>query len=154
MQTALEPGALAHIIGNMREWDRREIFATRTDDCEVRLLEDVMNTGAVSWLAWSDVEPVAAYGCAPLWSGVWSMWLFATDKFHNIGIGVTRHIIRDIVPAMWRGGAHRLECLSMEGHVEAQRWLETIGASREFDQPLRGKGRGGENFYSYIWERG
>ena len=52
---------------------------------------------------------------------------------------------------LWEGGAHRLECRSMEGHVEAQRWLETIGATRE--ATLHGYGREGEDFHVYTWEK-
>lgn len=148
--TPLEPMALSHIIGNLRAWDRREVFATRADDCEDSLLADAMSTGLVSWIGWNDVEPIAAFGCMPLWRGVWSMWLFATDKFDTIGMGVTKMIVRDIVPSMWRGGAHRLECKSMEGHVSAQRWLESIGARRECTHARFG--RDGEDFHVYTWE--
>ena len=149
--TPLEPMALSHIIGNLREWDRREVFATRADDCEDALLDDAMASGDVSWIAWDGREPVAAFGCMPLWRGVWSMWLFATDNFHKIGISVTKTIVRDIVPALWNGGAHRLECKSMEGHVQAQRWLETIGAKRECTHV--NFGREGQDFHVYTWER-
>jgi hypothetical protein len=64
---------------------------------------------------------------------------------------VTKLIVRDIVPMMWDGGARRLECRSMEGHVEAQRWLETIGARRE--ATLKAYGREGEDFHVYTWEK-
>jgi hypothetical protein len=142
-------GAL-HVISNMREWDRREIFATRTEDDDIRLLEDVLALPAPAWMA-SKGEPIALFGCVPLWPGVWSMWFFATDNLHQIGIGVTRVIIKAIVPMLWEGGAHRLECRSMEGHTQAQDWLEVIGARRECT--LRRFGREGEDFHVYVWEK-
>lgn len=150
--TDLDRDAVAHVIANMREWDRKEIFATRLDsDTGEGLLDDVFRTGPVSWLAWHEGTPVAAYGCSPLWRGVWSMWMFATDDFHKIGLGMTKMVTRAIVPMLWEHGAHRLECKSMEGHVEAHRWLEVIGARREATHPLYG--RDGETFHTYVWEK-
>ena len=152
LSTLVQP-ALEYVVANMREWDRREIFATRMPGREAEsLCEAVMAAGPVSWIGYYDDEPVTAFGCAPMWPGVWSMWLFATDKFQKIGMGVTKLAIRHIVPMLWEGGAHRLQCHSMEGHVEAQRWLEVIGARRE--TTLRNYGRDGQDFHVYAWERG
>jgi hypothetical protein len=142
---------VAHVARNMREWDRREIYATRWDDNSESLAYEVMQTGEVRWVAGLE-EPIAAFGCAPMWPGCWSMWLFAADDFHRIGLSVTRLVTRSIVPMLWDGGAHRLECRSMEGHVDAQRWLSTIGAERE--ATLKGFGRDGQDFHIYTWARG
>lgn len=152
----LEPlsrGPLLHVAENMREWDRREIFATRGDDDVGALVDGAMACGPVSWLAGHRLyrEPIAAFGCAPLWPGVWSMWFFATNNLRTIGLSTTRLIVRDIIPMLWREGAHRLECRSMEGHVEAQDWLATLGAKREGTLKAYGKGR--EDFHVYVWER-
>lgn len=148
--TALDPGALAHIVAHMREWDRREIFATRASDDNHAFVQEVLATGPVSWIAGKDV-PIAAFGCMPMWKGVWSMWMFATDDIRQIGLGMTKIIVQSIIPSLWNAGAHRLECRSMEGHVDAQRWLGTIGAERE--ATLRGYGREGEDFHIYRWGR-
>ena len=104
--------AVAYVAERMREWDRREIFATRFDDNVEDFVRLVMATGPVSWVAGVD-QPIAVFGCAPMWPGVWSMWFFATDEISEIGISVTRMIIRGILPMRWESGAHRLECKSM-----------------------------------------
>lgn len=52
---------------------------------------------------------------------------------------------------MWSNGAHRLECRSMDGHTEAQAWLECLGAHRE--GTLKAYGSGGEDFHCYVWRR-
>lgn len=143
-----EAANLLHVADRMREWDRREVFATMWEDDTGALVRYLLSFGQVRWVVGLD-EPIAAFGCAPLWPGCWSMWLFATDDFHRIGLGVTRMVIRSIVPMLWGGGARRLECRSMEGHVDAQRWLCTIGASRE--ATLRSYGKGGEDFHVYTW---
>jgi hypothetical protein len=143
------PGLVASVAANMREWDRREIFATRHDSSVAQLAEDALACGPVSWVAGQGDTPIAAFGCAPMWRGVWSMWLFATDDFGRIGISVTKLVVRSIIPMMFDAGAHRLEARSMEGHVDAQRWLEVIGAKRE--ATLRGYGRDGDTFHVYAW---
>lgn len=143
------PELVLEVAHNMREWDRREIFATRTDDdCDL-LAEAALGCGEISWVAGLD-RPIAAFGCAPMWHGVWSMWLFATDEFGRIGISVTKLITRTIVPMMIDAGAHRLEARSMEGHTDAQRWLEVIGAKREAS--LSRYGRDGQDFHIYTWD--
>lgn len=144
------PDLLLDVVRNMREWDRREIYATRFDDDPHKVVADVLAFGQVSWLAGLGDRPIAAFGCAPMWRGVWSMWLFATDDFQQIGLSVTKLIVRSIVPMLFDAGAHRLEARSMEGHVEAQRWLELIGASRECS--LKGYGRDGQDFHVYTWQ--
>lgn len=143
-------GALPHIVENMREWDRREISAMRIGGSLLAVPTECIRLGEIAWVA-GDERPIAAFGCAPLWEGVWSMWLFATDEFNKIGIFVTRFVLRAIIPQLWASGAHRLECRSMEGHEDAQRWLELIGAKRE--GTLFEYGRGREDFHVYAWRR-
>lgn len=145
-------GLALYVIERMREWDRREIFALRYDDDDMAFLRAVIATGDVGWIAGQETEPIAVFGCAPMWPGVWSMWFFATDNLRQIGLSVTKLVKRVIVPALIRDGAHRLECRSMEGHIDAQDWLETIGARRE--ATLKAFGRAGEDFHVYTWDCG
>ena len=142
------PELLAPVIANMREWDRREIFATLDGD-DADLAEAVGGAGPVTWVAGKGDQPIAVFGCRPMWPGVWSMWFFATDEIDNIGLAVTKVIKNGIVPMLFAEGAHRLECRSMKGHTEAQRWLTVLGAKRE--GRLKAFGRGREDFYTYVW---
>src|SRR3546814_8852990 len=66
-----------------------------------------------------------------MWPGVWSMFMFATNEISNIGLGLTKFVARRMIPGLLDQGAHRLEARSMDGHVDAQSWLETFGAARE-----------------------
>lgn len=143
------PELVHPIVANMRAADRSEVFATRDNDLESLLVHEIIESGTVGWVAGLDT-PIAAFGCTPLWPGVWSMWLMATDDFGRIGISMTKLVARSIVPMLFDGGAHRLEARSMEGHTHAQRWLEMIGASRE--GTLKGYGRQREDFHVYAWE--
>lgn len=145
------PDHVLAVARAMREADRQEIFATRLGDDPEALAAEMLATGPVAWVAGLDEEPIAAFGCAPMWEGVWSMWLMATDDFHHIGLSVTKLVTRYIVPMLFDAGAHRLEARSMEGHDDAQRWLEVIGAQRE--ATLKGYGREGQDFHVYTWGR-
>src|SRR5690242_9422527 len=112
--------ALLYIASNMREWDRREIYATRWDDNPEKLADDCLKYG-FGWV-FVDDHPIAAVGAAPMHPGVWSVWCFGTDEFKKAGLGLTKHIKRVIIPTLAeKMGAHRAQCFSIEGHVDAQR---------------------------------
>lgn len=145
--TQADAEALLHIAANMREWDRREIFATRWDDDPRGLVAACLSCPATGWLAWHDGAPVAAIGAVPICPGVWSMWCFGTDDFPQVGLGLTKHAKRFIIPMVAHSG-HRAEALSMDGHYDAHRWMESFGLHREATHP--GRGRGGETFHTYA----
>lgn len=146
--------ALEHVCANMREWDRREIFATRWDDDPRALAADIMRAGTFGWLVGLHGEPIAAIGAMPMWPGVWSPWCLGTDKFKHSGLCLTRLTRRVILPTLFgRMNAHRLECRSMVGHTQAQQWLiRSFGARVEAE--LKGYGRQGEDFLLMVRERG
>lgn len=143
-----DPQAVLYVARNMREWDKREIFATQLDDDPVNLAELSLAGGPVCWVVGLD-QPIAAFGASLMWPGVWTLWLYATDDFGQIGLSVTKFIVRYMLPMLRDAGAHRLEARSMEGHMDAQMWLEVIGATRE--ATLRGYGREGQDFHTYTW---
>lgn len=150
---ANDPTLIIPVAMNMREADKREILANRCGDDLLAVANDAAAMGqTLGWVAGLGDKPIAAFGCFEMWPGVWSMWLFATDDFHQIGLSVTKLVTRQIVPMLWESGAHRLEARSMEGHHDAQRWLEVIGARRE--ATLKGYGRDGDDFHVYTWDRG
>lgn len=145
------PELIIPVAENMRDWDRREIRATRFTDDPLIIANEAKICGQIVGFVAGLERPIAAFGGFEMWPGVWSAWLFATDEFGRIGISVTKTTVRRIIPMMWGFGAHRIESRSMEGHHEAQRWLEVIGARRE--ATLHQYGRDREDFHTYKWER-
>lgn len=141
--------ALLHVARNMREWDRREIFATRWLATPEALAHDIFLFKDFGWILGLNGEPIVAIGAVPGWPGIWSVWMFATDRITLIGKKMTTFVRRGMIPALLGNGCHRAECHSMEGHTEAHRWLELLGARREAKVPRFGKDR--ENFYLYSW---
>lgn len=139
---------LTYVAMHMREWDRREIFATAiTDDPRV-LARIIHEMNGISWIAYKDGTPVATFGAEPLWQGVCSVWAFGTDRFPEVGLSVTKFLKREMAPMLIRLGVRRAECKSMEGHTEAHAWLEALGMKREAEHPCYG--RNGETFYTYA----
>lgn len=137
---------LNYVIAHIRDTDRCEISAVRWDDNLEHLAEDCMALGRFSWIAGGD-KPIAAFGCAPLWPGCWTGWMFATDELDKIGFSLTKFIKRTILPALSSTGVHRIEARSMRGHRKAQQWLERLGANPEGLVSQCGKNK--EDFIQY-----
>ncbi len=147
----LNEADLLYVADNMREWDRREIFANRWDDDPAPLVSGLLAGGEFGWVAGDGGLPIAAFGAVPTWAGNWQVWMFATDEWPKVALGVTRFIKKVMIPALEEVGCHRAECRSMEGHAVAHRWLEALGAHKESELPHYG--RDGETFYLYCWTR-
>lgn len=139
-----------YVARNMREWDKREIYATRWTEDPIDLAGDAMRAGAFSWCAGIDDRPVCVIGATPIHPGVWNVWMFATDDFLQMAFCLTKLVRRVMIPAVVSAGFHRAECRSMDGHTYAQRWLEMLGFVRE--STLVGFGRNREDFGLYVWK--
>lgn len=148
------PEEIYEVAMNMRQRDYDEILCVTWADEREELAEYLM-------FALKDHENVYAFGDSddavgivsylPLRPGVWHLGLFATDNFQKVGSFLTRCVIRDIIPALDRGNAHRVEAQSIEGYDQVHRWLEFIGLKKESDLP--GFGRNGENFVNFTYVR-
>jgi len=144
--TRLNPNDLYTVAENMREWDRKEIFATRWTDDIHDLVNDAMACYEFGWIASHEDRPVCAIGGAPVHPGVWSVWMFATPEFDKIKFSLSRFALRRMKPVLL-SVCNRVECRSMEGHTDAQLWLEFLGMKRESVIPHYGKN--GETFFLY-----
>lgn len=136
-----------YVALRLREADAREIYATRwSDDPEALALDAA---AAVPGFVCGLERPIAAIGAVPMYPGVWNVWMFATDEFPRIGVSMTKLMKRVMIPNLQKIGGHRAECRSIEGHTEAHKWLELLGARREAEHLKAGKN--GETFYTYAW---
>lgn len=138
---------LTFIASHLRERDAREIFASRWREDPRDLVEDCYLCREFGWIFGKE-SPVCAIGAFPVWPGVWSVWMFATDDWKKVAFSVTKHAKKVIFPVL-KARSHRTECRSDERHTTAHRWLEMLGARREHILPHYGKN--GENFYLYSW---
>jgi hypothetical protein len=144
----LHANDLYTIAENMREWDRKEIFATRWTDDICDLVADAMASYEFGWIASQNEEPICALGAVATHPGVWSVWMFATPSFDKIKYSLSRFALRQMKPVL-QGVGHRVECRSIEGHEDAQKWLAFLGMERESSIPKYGKD--GETFFLYSW---
>jgi RimJ/RimL family protein N-acetyltransferase len=148
----LTPESAFYVATLMRESDRREIDATLpTDFSDSDFARCCAACAPFAWTVGLDREPIACVGVQRLWPGVWQAWLFSTPRFDEIGFRLTLFAQRRMMPAVARAGARRVHAYSIEGHGEAHRWLERLGAQHE--ATLRGYGSRGEDFRLYRWLR-
>lgn len=141
---------IRYIAEHMREEDKKEIFATQYSDDAYDFTQKIASVSNCSWVAKVDDEPVALVGAFPMWPGVWSVFMFATDRFCDVRILVTRHIKRIMIPAIVKSsGLHLGFCHSLSTHTEAHRWLEYLGATKELE--LKDYGKNKETFFMFAW---
>jgi len=150
--TELYPDGVQYVVHNMRAKDKEEIYATQWSDDPWAFGNQVLRSGDFGFILHADDgEPVVCCGAVPMWNGVWSVWMFATDRFDEISMSVHRFARRVFFPSLDAAGWHRMECRSLSTHDVAHRWLEVLGAYKETETERYGKN--GESFMVYCWTR-
>ena len=153
MPVSLVPAIYADVVfiaRRMRKLDAEEIFPLTWTGKPEDLAASCV-AGGISTVALSGDVPVAAWGAREIRPCFWNVWMFATDRWPEVALSVTRHINREMMPAMIDAGAVRADCWSMEGHDVAHRWLELLGAVREAS--LEDYGAGRKVFHCYSWTK-
>lgn len=150
-------GDLLYILRNLREQDRREIFATRWSENLDFLVDDCMGVAALptsyTVMAGLQDKPIAILGAVEPWPGCWDVWCFGTDQFDLIAFSLTKHIRRVMIPTLLSRGLRRGHCRSLATHTKAHAWLHDLGARPDLDRPLKSWGKGGEDFVQFEWHR-
>ena len=140
---------IRHIVANLRERDRREIFALRWDDDENSLVREVCHVAGELWRMWSwDQEPAAVAGMVPIRPGVVIGGAFGTHLWPRVVKSVTQWGIYSIVPILKSAGYHRLEVYVLAENTDSRRWIELMGG--EVEALLRGFGRKREDYLIYV----
>lgn len=138
------------VLDRARAADRRELAATMTDQPAETLPTQIAQSCRFGMVAGAeDGEPVAVVAAAELWPGVWQVGMFATDRWHEVALPVTRWIRRALIPALIEAGAHRAHCYSLADRPASEDWLRHLGAQDE--GLLRGFGRNREDFVLFAW---
>lgn len=144
-------GDVVFIARRMRALDAEEILPLIQTGKPEDLAAGMVAAGGIATVALSDGVPVAAYGAYLGRPQIWTVWMFATDRWPEVALSVTRDIRRNMMAAMLDGDAVRADCWSMEGHDMAHRWLEVLGAVREATVEDYGPTR--KSFHCYSWTR-
>lgn len=152
----IRPGTLrdiSFVAANLREQDRKEIFATARLESTVQVAA-LSYYGSHCWTAWIDDQPHAAFGVSdtsPLTPHLRSAWAWGTKRFKRCVPAITRFVLKEWPPLLFDDGAVRMEVRSLQGHDLAHKWLKALGARHEATMP--GYGVNGETFELWAFLR-
>lgn len=144
--------AVRFIADRLRERDVIEFTATSFAATRGQLTDDLVRryAGLPGGICASIGDRPVAFGATiEARPNVLTLLFFATDEFPAIALGLTRFIRQRLFPAQRAAGAHRIECVSIDSHTDAHRWIEILGLEREAEMP--GYGKAGETFYQFAW---
>jgi hypothetical protein len=144
---------VAWVVANMRDLDRREVFAGRWTDEPADLVEDIETSRAMlirlDALCTAAGEPVALLGAWLSSPGVGHALMIATDHWAEIAALAHRYVVKRFLPLVCAPNLRRLECRAWAGHHVSRAWLERLGFVEEgFCHAL---GKGGEDFVQFAW---
>jgi hypothetical protein len=145
---------IAYVCANMREADRREIFACRYDDDAMALAGEyeVLQPQSVAFYAAfhaSHYLPIALFGAWETSPGVGQVHLIATDRWRKVAGPVTRFLKSVTIPSLIEAGWRRGECRALASNSQSRKWLYYLGAREETILPALGKN--GEDFVQLSW---
>lgn len=155
MLTDIDYLSLEYVVLNMRESDRKEIYALRSHDSPLQLAAEayalIRNTGR-GRIAWDKGKPVAVAAFTENWPGCWEAWMFGTDDFKRGAIDLIRWFRKEANEILTVCEGRRLQCDSSADHHEAHKMIKGLGGIEEFR--LRKYGKGGEDFIRFVWFNG
>jgi hypothetical protein len=143
--------SLYDMLGRLRSVDILELDAVRGRADPYKIERDLIAANAEIWLAFptGSGEPAAAFGfhgMTPTCAGVFA---FGTDDWPLVVKGMTRRILRDIMPMAPKWGFHRAECRALASRQDVRRWLLGLGWRAEAVLSEFGSRR--EDFILYAW---
>ncbi len=139
---------VSYIVVNLCEADRAEIGCQYPAGVKSETIS-LAHVRGMAMCALLDSQPVQAFGLYPATpaGNVLIAWAFGT-RFRRRSIPAVTRWMRERILVAFAGGATRVESRASASHVGASRWLRGLGAS---EVPLRGFGRGGEDFILFSW---
>lgn len=144
---------LLYVVSQIRERDWHELSCvTDLDKYGFAATVWQSRSNGVSFIALADDgEPVAAFGSRRMFGSRQSLWFFATDRWDEVRLGVTKFAIKTLIPYLFSNGMTHGECLSLSAYPQIHKWLKLLGG-KEGDE-LRDWGKNGENFKRFIWRK-
>ena len=128
------PQQVREVALKMRDSDYREFSATsfaETREALAAELETRYGGRLDVYCASLDENAVAIGAFLEIRPNVLTLLFFATDDFRRIIVPLTRFIRQRFSPRLKAAGAHRIECVSIDGHDDAHRRHHARRAQRE-----------------------
>lgn len=126
--------AVLDVAERMRASDRREVYALAwpgQDGPEHLAMECMRVSRYGATIHSADGQAQAALGLAPLWPGVFSAWMFATDRWAEVWREAVRYARGPLTAEAEAGGMWRAQCHSAANHREGRRFLQALGFRQE-----------------------
>ena len=131
---------VVHVARHMRKWDAREIYPMRHSKKPEDLAEQVCKS-TISGIVRTD-RPIICFGFQEMGPKYFQAFMFATDEWRRGALTLTKFAKREMIPFIFEDlGANRVEARSLVGHLNAQDWMNALGAIEECDIPDRGEDR-------------
>lgn len=146
------PGDVRRVAEQMRERDVAEFLAVAHVETKADLVEALTaryGDAPDAICAFADGDPVAVGAMVQARPNVVTLAFFATDRFPEIALELTKFIRNRLFARYRADGVHRIECISMEGYEDAHRWIGLLGLKQEAVMPRYGKG--GETYVQFAW---
>lgn len=135
-----------HIAAHLRAKDRDEVDATTEPMGDDDRAQQLIYLNGTKFTVWDKHgEAVAMGGWMPLWPGVVSSWLLATDKINEVGVSLDHAALRGHKELVH---VHRFQAFGIHGHEAARAWLFQLGY--QIEGVHHGFGRSGETFISFA----
>jgi hypothetical protein len=150
--TAATPSDILDVARNMRDSDLREFSALLPVDGRGPVAQEVLRRHAAhddTMCASLAGNPVAIGTARVLRPNVATLLFFATGQFRQIALPLTRFIRQRLFVELRMAGVHRIECISIDGHEQAHRWIKILGLRHE--AVCKGYGKNGETFHQFAW---
>jgi hypothetical protein len=138
---------LIHVAQNLRQSDRDELAHTRNTNDALALANDAYYPSLFSYVASYDGEPIFAFGAVEAGPGLVQVWGFGSEDTPKIIRGVTKFVVRYIVPKLRAAGVTQAQCLIHEDNFLSRRWLEFMGFQSIATLPDLGAGHEGMLLY-------
>ena len=145
-------GDVRHVATLMRERDVTEFLAVAHVETKADLIEALVARYGGSHdaiCAYVDKVPIAVGAMVRARPNVVTLAFFATDRFPEVALELTKFIRNRLFPQYRADGVHRIECISIEGYADAHRWIGLLGLEQEAVMPKYGKG--GETYLQFAW---
>ena len=143
-----------HVISNMRTTDVDEFlavsFAGDRRALSASLLEK-WGHDETAIVAMDDegAEPIAVGAIVVGTPNVGTLMFFATPRFDEIALPLTRFIRQRLLPKYQSAGIHRIQCVSIADYHASHRWIKALGLKQEAVIPKLGKD--GQDFIQFAW---